>query len=395
MHIVFLAHRTPYPPIKGEKIRAWHFLRYLARFHKVSLGYFEDDRADREHRDLLRGRMNDICVVETGPRRLRRRSMLGLLTANPLSVAAYPKRQMQSFVRQKAREGADLIIAYSGVSAAMIPADVKLPIVLDLVDVDSAKYAAYASDEGPFMSWVYGREARLLADFERMAAARARVTTCVSDAEVDLFKQNTAAHVAPLPNGVDTVVFDPTRFHLREESDSIRLIFTGVMTYRPNVDAMMWFVSQVWPILNRETEWELIIAGGPVAPEIEKMSDIEGIYVTGSVPEMQPILAEADIAIAPLRIARGVQNKIMEAMAMALPVVATPEAAEGILSEPPMVVADTAGAFAGELDKLAQVIQVRRDIGQQNRRWVRENMSWDAAYKRLDSLISKAISSES
>ncbi|MDE0963726.1 MAG: TIGR03087 family PEP-CTERM/XrtA system glycosyltransferase, partial [Candidatus Latescibacteria bacterium] len=228
------------------------------------------------------------------------------------------------------------VVAYSAQMAHFVPA---LPsgvrFLMDFVDFDSAKYAAYGAQGSGPMGWVNRREGRVLLDFERRVAARADICTFVSEAEAALFRAASGLgpdRIVPLENGVALDYFDPAApFPPVDHGDGPLLVFTGQMDYRPNVEAVDSFARQTLPAIRAvHPTARFAIVGRNPSKAVEALAARTGVIVTGGVPDVRGWLAAADIVVAPLRIARGIQNKVLEAMAMARPVVASPQAAEGI-----------------------------------------------------------------
>ena len=397
--ILFLAHRSPWPPDKGDKIRSWNLLRHLARHHRVRLGAFVDDSADACAAVELRRVCAEVFLRPLGRLRKACRAGFGLLRGLPLSVAAWGDPAMRRWVNDRLAQ-VDLAFAFSSQTAAfLLDAAVRRPWLLDLVDCDSEKWRDYArTTHGP-RHVLFAREAELLLAFERRAVAAATRTFLVTRAEAEVLIRRapeTAARLAVLENGVDA-----TRFSLEPrdpdpwgEPAVPRLVFTGVMDYPPNVDAVRWFVGAVFPELRRRVgRVRLAIVGARPARDVARLADPPDLLVTGRVPDVRPWLGRADVAVAPLRIARGVQNKVLEAMAMARPVVATPQAAEGLHAEPGrdiLVAADAAG-FAMAITGLLRDPARAAAIGAAGRAYVRRAHDWSTTLAPLDVTISALL----
>lgn len=397
--ILFLAHRIPYPPNKGDKIRSWHFLKHLVQKHDVHLGYYIDDPRDLEHVALLEKTVESQCFQAIDKRVQKLLSVRGFLTGTPLSVAAYPVGKLRRYVNGLVERGQiDLVFLFSGATFPLI-GDVpeSTPVVADLVDVDSAKWAAFGAKAGFPMSWIYRREARLLAEFEASVATRSRRAVFVSADEAALFRcavsEDNAAKVTDVPNGVDTEHFDPVRFKAIPPA-ATRLIFTGAMDYAPNIEAAEWFVDKVWPGIRRTVPGaEFVIAGGPVHPRVRTLAKSAGVTVTGYVDDMAAEIAKAAVIVAPLLTARGIQNKVLEGMAMAGAVVATPAAKEGILAEDGkhLVVAEDAASMQTAVEQLLADPDKRQALGEAARRQICTEYGWSKAYEKLDAQITNAL----
>jgi sugar transferase (PEP-CTERM/EpsH1 system associated) len=393
--LLFLAHRIPYPPNKGDKIRSWHILRHLARRHRVHLGCFIDDPADREFEPVLRQLCGECCFVELKPRLSRILSLRGLLTGAPLTLPYYASAALASWVRTTIdRHRPDCLFFYSSAMARFdAPTSYGARRVLDLVDVDSQKWSEYARRQPWPLSWIYAREGRTLLRFEREMAARMDASVLVSAAEAALFADlapESGHKIHAVNNGVDTDYFSPDRAHETPfPADAVPVIFTGAMDYWPNVDAVQFFARTVLPLLREAcpsaTFW---IVGSSPARAVLDLKTLPGVVVTGRVPDVRPYLAHAAAVVAPLRLARGVQNKVLEAMAMARPVVATAQAAEGIDAVPgrDLLVADTPDAMARHL-----IATIRdsayRELGPRGRSYVLATYDWQKSLHKLDVIL--------
>ncbi|HEY8610227.1 MAG TPA: TIGR03087 family PEP-CTERM/XrtA system glycosyltransferase, partial [Roseomonas sp.] len=335
--LLFLCHRIPYPPEKGEKIRAWHILDHLAESWDVELGCLVDDKADLEHLGVLRARCAAVEWREVGRRTQMARALMRVRPGLPLTLGWFHEPGLHAWARQGLAAGRyGAVFVYSSAMApyamgAMPPGTRR---VLDMVDVDSEKWAAYAMGAKPPMRQVWAREARTLLAFERRAAAAFDRTLFVSEAERRRFATlapEVAARTGYVENGVDLRRFDPAASYANPFGPAPAIVFTGTMDYRPNVEAVEWFAREVMPLLRqRDPAPEFHIVGANPAPAVAALAALPGVHVTGRVPDVRPYLAHAAVAVAPLRIARGIQNKVLEAMAMARPVVASPEAHEGV-----------------------------------------------------------------
>jgi sugar transferase (PEP-CTERM/EpsH1 system associated) len=397
--ILFLAHRLPWPPDKGDKIRSFNLLRHLARRHRIRLGTFVDDPADRGGEGELERLCAEVFIRPLGRARRAARAAFGLVRGLPLSIAAWADPAMRRWVHDRLAK-VDLAFAFSSQTAAfLLDPPVRRPWLLDLVDCDSEKWRAYArTSRGP-VRLLFAREADRLSAFERRAVAASARSFLVTRAEAELLIRRapeTAARLAVLENGVDAGRFDlePPGPDPWGEPGVPRLVFTGVMDYPPNVDAVGWFVADVLPELRRTVgRVRLAIVGARPAARVRRLAAPPDILVTGRVPDVRPWLGRADVAVAPLRIARGVQNKVLEAMAMARPVVATPEAAEGLHAEPGrelLVAADPAG-FAAAIAGLLRDPDRAAAIGAAGRAYVLRAHDWSATLAPLDAAISALL----
>lgn len=402
--ILFLCHRIPYPPNKGDKIRAYHWLRALSARHRVHLGTFVDDPADWSHRDALTELCTDQCYRPLPALRAKARSLNGLWRGEALSFGYYRDRTMTRWVRRVlGQRRIDAVFVFSSTMAPYaLEAGDDVRRILDFVDVDSDKWQQYAASCRPPMRWVYAREAKRLLQGERMLAARFDASVFVSEAEADFFRRaapEVAERVHALGNGVDAAYFDPGLEYDNPYGDQAgpQLVFTGAMDYGANADAMAWFVDAVLPRI-RETlpEARLSIVGTRPTSRVRALAASPGVHVTGAVPDVRPYLAHADAAIAPMRIARGIQNKVLEALAMGRPTVMTEQAAAGLTPVSAQVapVADTAEAFARAVVEIVGRRNDGTDTASQARDYVLRHYGWEARFAELRSLVGVGESDE-
>lgn len=387
MKILFLCHRVPYPPDRGDRITTWHFLRHmLDAGHEVRLACFAEEDRDEESIAFLRSR----CAMVAAPRMSRRWrklwSLRGLLTGQALTVPFFSDRRLTATVGDwLANWGPDLIYVYSS-SMAQYALAAKGPTkVMHFAELDSDKWRQYAAAGRGLGKWIYGREHRLLLQFEDAVARDFDLSIVVSEVERELFMRCIPGVDAfVLPNGVDVD-------HFQTKGDGERgahtLVFTGVMDYEPNVDGVTWFADACWPKLKRDyPDAKLLIVGSRPVDSVKALAQRPGIEVTGRVPETPPYFDRASVAIAPLRLARGVQNKVLEAMSMALPVVSTTQAAQGLGEVPAgtlRIANDPATMIAAIRELFDDPRRARRE-GDAAAAFVRERFGWPAMHARLD-----------
>ncbi|MFP4614863.1 MAG: TIGR03087 family PEP-CTERM/XrtA system glycosyltransferase [Thiohalorhabdus sp.] len=392
--LLFLAHRIPYPPNKGDKIRSFHLLEYLSRHYDVHLGAFVDDPADWRYAKQTARYCATAELVPLGRGRARLRSLGGLVAGSPLSLPFYRDRRMDAWVGDTLRAVKPRrVVVFSSAMAQYVPQE-RAPEarrVLDMVDVDSAKWAQYGRMRPGPMGWIFRREGRRLREHERRAALDFDATVLVTRPERELLEAavpEAGGRLAAVGNGVDVEHFTPGA-DLRNpypESGPV-LVFTGAMDYWANVDAVTWFAEAVWPgIRERLPAARFFVVGARPTDTVLDLGRCPGIEVTGTVPDIRPYLAHADAAVAPLRVARGIQNKVLEAMAMARPVVATGAALDGLegLADYPLVGEDPEALRRATLAALSDPPPVS---GQALRDWVAERYAWEANLARFRSLL--------
>lgn len=390
--LLFLVHRIPFPPNKGDKIRSFNLLKHLSQRFRIHLGSFVDDPHDWHYREDLKHYCESLYLRPLHPRRARLKSLTGLLTGQPLTIPYYRDAAMTRWVRDMLDQGVDRVLVFSAAMAQYLPPDPtgQRHTVIDFVDVDSDKWCQYASGHRFPMNRVYRREARTLLNYERRLAALADASVFVTDDEAALFRTlapESAGRVHAIDNGVDTGYFSPEREYPNPyTTGGVNLVFTGAMDYWANIDAVCWFAESIFPrILETMPDARFVIVGARPAPAVRQLADCPGVTVTGAVPDIRPYLAHADGAVAPLRIARGVQNKVLEALAMARPVVATPQALEGLRRDASMQW--LVGTEPPELAVLCQRMMQdpgMTDWGKRGREFVCRHYSWS---EHVDCLI--------
>lgn len=390
--VLFLAHRIPFPPDKGDKIRSYHLLRHLAGRYRVCLGAFVDDPSDLQYEAPLRTLCQEVRLFPIRPRARRLASLSALLGDGPLSVRYYRDRRMSRWiesVRQRGRPNA--VVTCSSTMARFVAGREWSGVarIADFVDVDSEKWRQYAESAPLPLSWLYAREARALLAYERRIATSFSRTLFVSQSEAALFAARVpeaAQRVGYLSNGVDADYFDPARpFPDPYPAGGPVIVFTGAMDYRPNVEAVTWFAETILPRIARQRpDARFWIVGNRPSRVVFELGKREGVTVTGRVPDVRPYLGHASVVVAPLRIARGLQNKVLEALAMARPVVCTTAAAEGIDPEGRRVAAieDDAEPFAA-----ATLRAMQSGARADGRRFVLEKFSWERNLSALGTMI--------
>jgi polysaccharide biosynthesis protein PslH len=390
--VLFLAHRIPYPPTKGEKIRAYHLLAHLARTHVVHLGCFVDDPSDWRHADHLRSLCAECHFVALSRGRTWGRALGALARDEALSVAVLRDSGLTRWIGDLVqRRPIECVFAYSSAMAQFLPHG--LPSVVDFVDVDAEKWRQIASYRRWPLSWVYRRESLRLAAFDRAAAARCDHCLFVSPAEARAFEALLPAargEALVLPNGVDATFFSPAlRFPCPLGPGGLIIAFTGDMSYWPNQDAVLWFAQTVLPRLRFDhPSLRFVAVGRRPGHRLRRAAARLGITLTGAVADVRPFLAHAALVVAPLRVAQGVPNKVLEAMAMGKAVVTTPAAVTGLRVRPGedvLVAADPEEMARA----VARVLEPRaaRSLGENARARVVADYAWAPSLRLLDDLV--------
>jgi len=380
--LLYLVHRIPYPPNKGDKIRSFHFLKALAEQYEIYLGTFIDDPNDRQYSEALKPFCKEYFCVDLYPKLSKLKSLTGLLNGEALSLPYYRNQALQDWVDSTiVTQDIDRVLIFSSPMAQYVQDYPQLHFVADFVDVDSDKWRQYAENKRWPANWVYRREAKKLLDYEMRIASQSDATLFVSDKEAQLFKSlspSIADKIGFVNNGVDTEYFDPSLDYASPfSSDQKTIVFTGAMDYWANVDAVVWFARQVLPLVKKQCEEvRFYVVGSKPDKAVQQLAENDtAVIVTGRVEDVRNYLAHANVVVAPLRIARGIQNKVLEAMAMARPVVVTSAAMEGIPgnSEIQVKVEDAPVPFA---ERVLYILAQPFQYAPENREYVQADFSW-------------------
>ena len=327
MNILYLAHRIPYPPDKGEKIRSFNQIRCLAQRHALTLGFLVDHRQDLQYVEPLQAHCRALTFACIRPLLAKAKSLLGLPQARPLTLSYFYSRKLDQNIRKLlAAEKFDVIVVNCSAMAQYVPENCSVPAVMDFVDVDSDKWRQYARHGRGLRRWIYQQEARRMAAFERRISKSFAASVVVSQAESDLLHKVAGVPGQVVGNGIDFDYFSSLPQRQREQA----VLFIGTMDYLPNIEGVIHFHRHSWPLIRASCpQARLYIVGrNPVAKILALQSaDVE---VTGTVADIREYLAQARVGIAPLQLARGLQNKVLEYLAAGLPVVASPQALQGI-----------------------------------------------------------------
>jgi polysaccharide biosynthesis protein PslH len=399
--LVFLCQRLPYAPNKGERIQSFNMLRHLTQRYRVFLGTFIDDPADRREIDALRAMVEDLCVVEAIKPWAFFRALPRWLAGQPISFSVFRSRKLAQWLdRVEVKHKPIAVFAHSSnISAYAVDRFRRNGVdeprrVLHFSDMDSEKFVAYAGRSRGVMRYVLALEAKRVRREERRLISRADAVGFVSDDEANLFRSIISVHpdrVFTLRNGVDTRTFDPQRYPIAPfAKEGPVFMFTGAMDYPPNIEAVIWFSRHVLPAICAALPGaKFMIVGSNPSSQVRKLADDAATVVTGRVESTAAYLAHADVAVAPLLIARGIQNKVLEAMAMAKPVVVSNGALTGIsaISGHHLICAETPTDWSEHCLALIRDPERARQLGDAARRRVQEVHSWEAQFERLDRLL--------
>ena len=405
MNILILSHRVPFPPNKGEKIRTFHQLKYLReQGHQISLAapFEEDDELDY-FAQLEKEYCSRVLSHKLAHKLIR--LPIALFTGKALSVTNFYNRKLQKSIDSLISTNqfdailctASSMAEYIFKSKAIQQLAVKPKLLMDFMDLDSDKWQQYA-DRAKFpMTWVYQRETKLIAKFEQQIAQKFDACFFITESEKALFSKTVSQsdNVYAVENGIDTDMFKPANNNQTAQHPII--LFTGVMDYAPNVDAVLWFVENVWSqVLAKWPQATFYVAGMSPSDKINALSSVQGVVVTGFVDDIMPYFDQATVFVGPFRIARGVQNKVLQAFACGLPVIATSMGAEGIrcADNESILLAHTPEEFLEQLIKLTEDNELRQKISNNALDNIHKFYAWDSVLKPFNQVLEQQTSKD-
>jgi sugar transferase (PEP-CTERM/EpsH1 system associated) len=394
MRILYVAQRVPFPPDRGDKILTYHQICRLARRHEVAVACLADGPEDLANVSALAGMVESVDVVPLSRRRARLRAAMAPATHRPFTVAYFDEPELHRKVAARlASRPFDAIVVYSSGMAQFVEKIADTPRIMQLTDLDSLKWEQYARLSRFPMAWVYRTESRRLLAYERRLAATFSHCVLCTPKELDDFRRLIPGAAAEcVSNGVDLAYYRP-----RGTPRKNALIFTGVMDYLPNVDGVVWFCREILPQVRQQVpDVTFIICGARPNATVQALGRLPSVVITGNVPDVRPYLSQASVGVVPLRIARGIQNKILEAMASGLAVVATTAAYTGIeaVSGRDLFIADDPGAFAAKVIQLLEDEDLRRMTGRAARACMEANYDWDIRLEALERLLIDVVARE-
>ncbi|MGH7171110.1 MAG: TIGR03087 family PEP-CTERM/XrtA system glycosyltransferase [Gemmataceae bacterium] len=395
-NVLFLAHRVPYPPDKGDRIRTFNLLRFLSQRARVHLACLADEPVPDETLLALNRYCERVAIVPVGGWSRWLRTCFSLVRGGTASAGAFHTPELRAVLRRWASETRfDASLA----SASSIAAYLRLeelrdvPAVIDLMDVDSQKWFDYAASRRGPRAWLYRTEGRRLRRLEQTLSTWARAVTLVGEAEAAIYRQFCpGGPVRAITNGVDLDYFQPAPLvgPASHQLEDPSCVFVGALDYLPNVEGSLWFCREVWPeIRRRRPEAKIYLVGRRPSPAVQRLADLPGVELVGQVPDIRPYLAGAAVTVVPLRIARGVQNKVLESLAMARPTIASPQALAGLKAQPGVHLLQ-----ASSPEQWLQTILTLFDdpalgwrLGEAGRRYVEEHHCWDRCLQPFAPLL--------
>lgn len=392
MRILFLSQRVPYPPNRGDRITTFHEIRLLAQRHQVHVATLSDDKDEIHQIEPLR----DMCASLDVAHLPRWRSNLQAMTLAPsplpLTLPFYFSPQLATKVALRiALEKIDLIHVFSSSMAQYVDWCHDRPRIMQFADLDSIKWRQMSKMSSWPKKLIYQSEAVKLLWYERSVARRYQKCLVVTEEErQEMLSYIPFADSAVAANGVDVDYFAP--FDVEQEED--HLVFVGVMDYFPNEEGMEFFCKEILPTIQKvRPNVKITIVGARPSKKVLDLRTIPGVVVTGSVDDIRPYMAKATLAVVPLRLARGVQNKVLEAMSMGMATVCSTAAFRGISATEGVhaLVADEPDEFAHKVLELLQDETRRKEMGSAARQIMIEKYSWEAQVSKLEAIYRDVV----
>jgi sugar transferase (PEP-CTERM/EpsH1 system associated) len=391
MNLLFVTATLPYPPTDGVKIRIWSLLRRLQRRHRMTVLSLVGPTDDIACLDELRGQGLEVVAIPRASHYAAANLVRGAVGSVPFPILNYETPRMTDELTARLARNAYDVIQVENLHVAQYALSAKVPTVLDLFGVESAVMARYAERAGHPLRRAYaGLTARKLARYERQVCPRFTACLAVSDEDRRLLQGAGIEKVTVIPNGVDVEAFQP------DPACEVagRLVFTGRMDYHANVDGMAWFCREIWPrVRAARPNLQLQIVGGHPTPEVQQLARHPGVEVTGFVKDVRPYLAQATVAVVPLRVGGGTRLKILEMLAMGKTVVSTSIGAEGLAVSPgrELLIGDGPEGFAAQIERGFADPALRQRLATAGRRLVETEYDWEAIARRLEDVYADCL----
>lgn len=389
--VLYVTHRVPWPPDRGDRIRTWNILKYLAARADVDLICMADEPVSSETEAALKNVTRNLAIIPHEGKMRWVRGALSMLGGRTVTEGLFANKLVRQTINAWALQYdyTATLASSSGVARYLqVPslADVLHPWI-DLIDVDSQKWLDYADAARFPMSLVYRQEGLRLRELEKRLAEKSERMLVVSEAERDLFRKFApSAPIQAIGNGVDTEYFMP----VADEVTAFSCVFVGVLNYLPNSDAVRWFCDHVWPkVLTKYPQAVFRIVGKSPPPEVEALGQRDGVEVIGPVPDVRPWLRQSTAVVVPLRIARGVQNKVLEAMACGRPIVCSTEPLKGLDIESglQLLQADDPHEWVQQIETVFTDSIRAQELGMAASAWVELNHRWESCLEPLNDLV--------
>lgn len=389
MNILFISSRFPYPPTKGDKIRAYYPIKYLSNEHCIDLVSFTDEKISNDDIAEMKKYCRNIDIVNINKYYFLFKMALGIFSPIPSQVMCYRSKKMSRTIRRYISTNKyDAVHFVCGRIAGDVDMTGELPALLDWIDALSlSTKRLWETEKNIFKKYLYLNEWKKITNFEQEYADRFQRAIITSEIDKKVISKE---NIEVIPNGVDTDIFTPAH----SVSKDIDLIFTGNMGYSSNITAVDFFCNEILPIIMKKMpDIKFYIVGINPSSKVRKYHNGKNIFVTGFIPDIVELLNKTKVYVAPLKSGAGIQNKILEAMSCGLPVVSTSIGNAGIqaIDGESMIVADSPELFAEEVEKLLLNEDNRFMLGKKARDFVSEKYSWTSVRDKLNEIYQSMI----
>lgn len=384
MKILFLTSRLPFPPIGGDKLRTYNFLKYLNKYHEITLMTFVESKKELESVASYSECYDKIITVILPKTISYIKSLRGIFSKKPIQVFYYQSGKMKNTIKNELNNGYDIVFAHLLRMAQYIPENDNIRKIIDFTDAISLNYQRSRYYRKGFFSIINYIESNRLLPYEVKEIIKSDISIFISESDANYLRNiQTTPKLQIIQNGVD---LDNLKFNTGSYSGN-RICFVGNMRTFPNSDAVLYFVNSVLPLIKSQIpDIQFFIVGVEPSKKIINLHDGKNVFVTGFVESVIPFITKSAVLVAPMRVGAGVQNKILEAMALGTPVVTTSIGAEG-LDENKLTIGNTPDEISHKIIELIENKQLRKDKSLMGREYIENNFQWDRVLKELDSYL--------
>ncbi|MCB9252770.1 MAG: glycosyltransferase [Flavobacteriales bacterium] len=392
MKILFVANRVPYPPFRGDKLKIYNLARRLSANNDLYLITFAETKEDLKHLPRIREIFKEVHIVYLPKWKSYLNVLLAVFSAMPLQVAYFRSRKMKKRIRNFLKAHPVDVVHTQHLRMAPFTRELNYPKILDLPDAFSLYWKRrLANRKNPFVKMFEQLEFRRLYEFEGFVTHKFNsVLVCSAEDKEFLEKEHKSPKVNLLRNGVDLDTFKTGGHDYRRRE---MVLFTGNMDYAPNVDAVLYFSKEIWPLIRSKiSHVKFVIAGQRPVNKVLQLA-CEDIEVTGFVPNLNEMYESASVVVSPLRFGAGTQNKVLEAMAMGVPVVSGPIGFKGleILQGEGVFMEIEKELFAQKVIELLESEKLRKETGEKGRKIAIEKFSWDRIANTLEGYFKEQV----
>jgi len=387
MKILFLTPRFPFPPIGGDKLRFFNIMKYLSKMHEIFIICFSDQKINPDLIKPYKDYFKKLDVVYLPKIKSYINCIIGLIKKRPLQISYYQSQEMVRLIQKRIGEEKFDAICCHLIRMAEYVRNYPIYKILDMTDAQSLNYLRSISYSKDTWFLVSRFERTLVHRYEQAIWKFFDKNYVVSPLDCNYLKKfNNNMNIDVLQNGVDTEKYT---FKLNDHSNK-KICFIGNMRTFPNSDAVVWFCNEIFSLIKEKIpDIEFYIIGTEPKKCVRDLAKKKGVYVTGEVNNINEYIWNSAVSVAPMRAGAGIQNKILESMALGTPVVTTSVGLEGLECKPDrdLLVADSPQDFAEQVIRLIQDKELRMQISKNARKLIEEKYTWNKTLKKLDEII--------